>query len=138
MKTVAGNAITGTSANRHGLAIANQRMIEHKLGLSGEPDLIDELACHQVLEHRIDRQRFNKLRLSPEMMSAAALGLRLAFGSRRSTRAPMVACNVAGTLASPTAAADSPPASSGIRDAESLAASNSNNPEPFPYRLRRH
>jgi hypothetical protein len=50
----------------------------------------------------------------------------------------MVACNVAGTLASPTAAADSPPTSSGIRDAESLAASNSNNPEPFPYRLRRH
>jgi len=72
------------------------------------------------------------------MMSAAALSLRLAFGSRRSTRAPMVACNVAGTLASPTAAADSPPTSSGIRDAESLAASNSNNPEPFPYRLRRH
>ena len=26
MKTVAGNAITRTSANRHGLAIANQRL----------------------------------------------------------------------------------------------------------------
>ena len=65
MKTVAGNAITGTSANRHGLAIANQRMIEHKLGLSGEPDLIDELACHQVLEHRIDRQRFQQVEAEP-------------------------------------------------------------------------
>jgi len=65
VKTVAGNAITGTSANRHGLAIANQRMIEHKLGLSGEPDLIDELACHQVLEHRIDRQRFQQVEAEP-------------------------------------------------------------------------
>ena len=29
-------------------------MVEHILGLPGEPDLIDELARHQILNGRID------------------------------------------------------------------------------------
>ena len=33
---------------------ANQRMVEHILGLSGEPDLIDELGRHQVSDDRLD------------------------------------------------------------------------------------
>ena len=39
-------------------------------------------------------------------MTAAALNVRLAFGSSRSMRAAMVACNVAGTLTSATSAVD--------------------------------
>jgi hypothetical protein len=38
-------------------------------------------------------------------MTAAALSVRFAFGSSRSMRAAMVACNVAGTLTSATSAA---------------------------------
>ena len=37
-------------------------------------------------------------------MTAAALSVRFAFGSSRSMRAAMVACNVAGTLTSATSA----------------------------------
>src|SRR5271166_3810359 len=48
----------------------------------------------------------SKLRLKFEPMTAAALSVRLAFGSRRSMRAAMVACKVTGTLTSPTSAAD--------------------------------
>jgi len=33
-------------------------MVEHVLGLSGKPDLIDQLAPHQVLQDRINPQRF--------------------------------------------------------------------------------
>ena len=39
-------------------------------------------------------------------MTAAALNVRLAFGSSRSMRAAMVACSVAGTLTSATSAVD--------------------------------
>ena len=35
---------------------ANQRMVEHILRLSGEPDLIDELGRHQVSNDRFDPQ----------------------------------------------------------------------------------
>ena len=35
----------------------NQRMVEHILGLSGEPDLIDELGRHQLVEDGFDPQR---------------------------------------------------------------------------------
>ena len=31
-------------------------MVEHILGLSGEPDLIDELGRHQVVNDRFDAQ----------------------------------------------------------------------------------
>ena len=44
--------------------------------------------------------------LNREPMTAAALSVRLAFGSSRSMRAAMVACKVAGTLASLTSAVD--------------------------------
>jgi hypothetical protein len=37
---------------------ANQRMMEHIFGSPGESDLIDELAPHQVLQDRINPQRF--------------------------------------------------------------------------------
>ena len=33
---------------------ADQRMVEHILGLPGKSDLIDELAAHQVLQDRIN------------------------------------------------------------------------------------
>ena len=39
-------------------------------------------------------------------MTAAALNVRLAFGSSRSMRAAMVACNVAGTLTSAASAVE--------------------------------
>ena len=41
-----------------------------------------------------------------EPITAAALNVRLAFGSSRSMRAAMVACNVAGTLTSAPSAVD--------------------------------
>ena len=44
--------------------------------------------------------------LNLEPMTAAALKVRLAFGSSRSMRAAMVACKVAGTLTSLTSAVD--------------------------------
>jgi hypothetical protein len=37
---------------------ADQRMMEHILGLSGKCDLVDELAAQQVLQGRINAQRF--------------------------------------------------------------------------------
>ena len=49
---------------------------------------------------------FSRSRLNREPMTAAALSVRLAFGSSRSMRAAMVACNVAGTLTSATSAVD--------------------------------
>jgi hypothetical protein len=45
-------------------------------------------------------------RSNREPITAAALNVRLASGSRRSMRAAMVACSVAGTLTSATSAAD--------------------------------
>ena len=48
----------------------------------------------------------SRSRLNREPMTAAALKVRLAAGSRRSMRAAMVACNVAGTLTSATSAVD--------------------------------
>jgi hypothetical protein len=35
-------------------------MVEHILGLPGEPDLIDELGRHQVSNDRLDAQRGQK------------------------------------------------------------------------------
>ena len=75
-------------------------MVEHVLGLSGECDLIDELAASRSVKGRIDPQRFQQVWLNREPMTAAALSVRFAFGSSRSMRAAMAACNVAGTLTS--------------------------------------
>ena len=44
---------------------ANQRMVEHVLGLSGEPDLIDELGRHQVINDRFDAQRGQQVEAEP-------------------------------------------------------------------------
>ena len=44
--------------------------------------------------------------LNREPMTAAALNVRLAFGSSRSMRAAIVACRVAGTLTSAASAVD--------------------------------
>ena len=49
----------------------------------------------------------SRSRLNREPMTAAALKVRLAFGSSRSMRAAMVACKVAGTLTSAISAVDS-------------------------------
>ena len=35
---------------------ANERMVKHVLGLSREPDLIDELGCHQFVNDWLDAQ----------------------------------------------------------------------------------
>ena len=44
---------------------ANQRMVEHILGLSGEPDLIDELGRHQVSNDRFDPQHGQQVEVEP-------------------------------------------------------------------------
>ena len=44
---------------------ANQRMVEHILGLSGEPDLIDELGRHQVGNDRFDAQLGQQVEAEP-------------------------------------------------------------------------
>ena len=79
----------------------NHRVVERIFGLPGEPDLIDELRRHQVVE-RLVRRPARSADSAPnrEPITAAALNVRLAFGSSRSMRAAMVACNVAGTLTS--------------------------------------
>ena len=40
-------------------------MMEHILGLSGEGDLIDELAAHQVLKDRINAEGFEEAPAEP-------------------------------------------------------------------------
>ena len=84
----------------------NQRMVEYILGLTGEADLIDELGRHQIINGWFDAQRGQQVSLNREPTTAAALNVRFAFGSRRSMRAAMVACSVAGTLTSAASAVD--------------------------------
>ena len=36
-------------------------MVKHILRLSGKPDLIDELAAHQIVQDRINAQRFQQV-----------------------------------------------------------------------------
>ena len=43
----------------------NQRMVEHILGLAGEPDLIDELGRHQVVNDRFDAQHGQQVQAEP-------------------------------------------------------------------------
>ena len=44
---------------------ANQRMVEHILGLPGEPDLIDEFGRDQVVNDRFDAQRGQQVEAEP-------------------------------------------------------------------------
>jgi hypothetical protein len=41
------------------------RQLEHILGSSGEPHLIDDLGGHQVLKGRVNAQRFEQVRAEP-------------------------------------------------------------------------
>ena len=81
-------------------------MVEYILGLPGEPDLIDQLGRHQLVNDRFDPQAVSRSRPNREPMTAAAPSVRFAFGSSRSMRAAMVACNVAGTFTSATSAVE--------------------------------
>ena len=82
-------------------------MVKHILGLSGEPDLIDELSRQQVINDRFNPQRVQQVQAESRADAPPPRSsVRLAFGSSRSMRAAMVACNVAGTLTSPTSAVD--------------------------------
>ena len=53
-------------------------MVKHILGLSGERDLIDELAAHQIVQNRINAQRFQQvpaeLRADDRCCALGALG----------------------------------------------------------------
>ena len=61
----------------------DQRMVEHILGLPGEPDLIDELGRQQVRDRPVRSRAFaSRPRLNREPMTAAALNVRLASGSQ--------------------------------------------------------
>ena len=44
---------------------ANQRMVEHILGLSGELDLVDEFGRHKILDNGLNAQRFEQARVEP-------------------------------------------------------------------------
>ena len=44
---------------------ANQRVVEHILGLAGELDLIDELRRHQVVNDRLDAQHGQQVKAEP-------------------------------------------------------------------------
>ena len=79
---------------------ADQRMVEHVVGLSGESDLVDELAATKSSTTGSTPRVSSRSWLNREPITAAALKVRLAAGSRRSMRAAMVACKVAGTLTS--------------------------------------
>ena len=59
-------------------------MVEHILGLSGEPDLIDELGRHQVINDRFDAQHGQQVEVEAEPTTAAALNVRFAFGRKPS------------------------------------------------------
>jgi len=43
----------------------NQRMVKHIFRLSGEGDLVDEFAAHQVLQDGLNAQRFEQARVEP-------------------------------------------------------------------------
>ena len=73
---------------------------ESVFGTRSEPDLIDQLGFHQFVENRID-PRIQQPELNREPITAAALIVLLAAVPRRSMRAPIAACRVAGTLTSP-------------------------------------
>ena len=79
---------------------ADQRMPEGVLGARGEPHLIDQLRPKQLVEHRIDPQHAQKLRAEARPITDAAFTVRLAPLFRRSMRASMTACTVAGTVTS--------------------------------------
>ena len=73
-------------------------MAKRILGSPGEPHLIDEFGREQLLNVRIDPSAASRSRLNRDPMTAAAPSVCLAAGPRRSMRAAMVACSVAGTL----------------------------------------
>ena len=76
---------------------ADQRMVEHVLGLSGESDLIDDLAARRSRQDGINARGFQEVRLNFVPMTAAAPEVFWPPGQAGRRRAAMVACRVAAT-----------------------------------------
>ena len=117
---------------------ADDRIVEDELGFPGERDLVDELGCDQVGDRRFDTQCLEQVECrTASRRPLRRSAVRFAFGSRRSMRAAIVACSVAGTLTSVTSAVDryAPgfPCST-PRSASSRTISSAKNGLPAPFR----
>ena len=77
-------------------------MTEGVFGVWREPHLIDQLSPDQVIQSRIDSQRGEQVCGKPRPYHRRRIDGLLRCGVRRSMRAAIVACSVAGTLISLT------------------------------------